>query len=129
MESITIAPEERKDLILRMKDESRSSTSLLLKRRVQALELDACILRCEAPVDLVTCSVASLLPRSRLGLECLKIRHSSIQALPAQYAELDHCYVQLATVLGRVVDLQLLAKSFGLSRIEHNVEGSKRYGC
>ena len=76
-----------------------TSTPLLLERRVQSLELDACILRSEAPLDLSGRGVASLLLGSHLRLEALEIWHSSIEALSAEYTQLDLGHVEPAAML------------------------------
>jgi hypothetical protein len=87
------------------------STLLLLKRRIEALELDACILRAEAPVDLGAHFVAPFLPGSHLCFESLEVGHSPIEALSAEHAQLDLGHVEPRAVLGRVVDLQLVVAS------------------
>src|SRR5215218_103123 len=103
-------------------DDTRS-TPLLLERRVQSLELDAGILRTEAPLDLSGRGVASLLPGTHLRLEALEIWHSSIQALPTEYAQLDLGHVEPRGVLGRVFDLKRLSEAPGLLGLEYLIQG------
>jgi hypothetical protein len=59
------------------------STLLLLKRRVQPLELYARILRSEAPLDLDVRSIAPILPGRGFPFEGLEVRHPPLKALAA----------------------------------------------
>jgi hypothetical protein len=60
-----------------------SSTPLLLKRRVQPLELYARITRSEAPLDLDARSIAPFLPGRGFPFEGLEVRNPPLEALAA----------------------------------------------
>ena len=62
------------------------------------------------PVDLGLAVVSIPFPRCDLAAHRLEVGDASIQALPAQCAQLDFCNVEPAAVLGRVVDFQALGQ-------------------
>src|SRR3954452_7969287 len=85
-----------------------TSSSPILKYRVEASELDPCIRRRETPLDLDTPLVPLLFPRRHLPLQLLPGLDPPSQTLAGQHRQLDLRHVQPAPVLRRVVDLQPL---------------------
>jgi hypothetical protein len=89
---------------------------------VEALELDAGVVGCEAPVDLGAESVSLPLVGSDLLLEGLDVRYPTVEALAAEHREFDLGDVEPTAVLGSQVDLELVAEALGLGGWEGFVE-------
>ena len=85
-----------------------------------------CLLRGELPFDPRARLVALALPRVDLGDEDFTLANSAIQALTAQYADLDFHHVEPARMFRRVVKLQALKDAVCLGRREGFVQG---LGC
>ena len=68
------------------------------------LELDACIGRCEPPVDPSAFGVAALFPRRHLLLQRLTVGDSSVQTLTAQHAQLDLGHARARFANGHLVE-------------------------
>src|SRR5262245_29974327 len=93
-----------------------------LKCRVEALELDASIGGCKAPVGFDIVSVAMEEPGANLALEAAPVRDTPIEALMGQDSKLGLGHVEPAAVLGRVVPFEALDEAPCLQRRKRLVE-------
>ena len=91
-------------------------------------QLSICVLTSEVPLNGSLFGISCLLPRIDFGLKLLAAANSPIQALPAQYADLNFRHVQPARVLGRVVELHATQQLRGRTLAEHIVEAPSEVG-
>src|SRR5207249_2799249 len=94
----------------------RASVASRLKSWVELLEVNAGVLRGELPVDVCVGGVSRNLPGPHFPTKGGWIHNPAAEALNGQDAELDLGYVQPASVLGRVVNLELLRNPARLFR-------------
>src|SRR5215813_5472356 len=100
----------------------RTSGPTLLKRRVEAFQLDTGVGRREVPVGLCIAGIATCLPGVDLTGEHLGIRDAPVEALAGEDGQLGFGEVQPAAVLGRVMPLEPLDQAARLGRLENLVE-------
>src|SRR5262245_66305058 len=86
----------------------RASGLNQLKCRVEALELDAGIGGCKAPVSFDIVSVAIAEPGGNLALEAAPVRDTPIETLIGQDSKLGLGHVEPAAVLGCEVPFEAL---------------------
>src|SRR5262245_8184629 len=79
-----------------------------LKCRVEALQLDAGVSGCKAPVSFDVMNIAVAEPGGDLPLEVATVRDAPIETLTGQDSELGLGHIQPAAVLGRVVPFEAL---------------------
>ena len=87
-------------------------------RRVESLEFDPSIGGGEAPVNGGPLDIAIMHPGGDLIDEGGFVRNAAVQALAGQDAEFRFGHVEPASMLGRVVDFQLVTQSPGFVRLE-----------
>src|SRR5262249_61782574 len=93
----------------------RTSGLNRLKCRVEALELDAGVNGCKAPVRFDVMSVALAEPSGDLAFEAAPVGDAPIKTLGGQDSELGFGHIEPATVLGRVVPFETLDETPRLS--------------
>src|ERR1700676_2935368 len=82
----------------------------------------------EAPLDGTPGGVAAFLPGADLATDRSQVRHSSIQALSREDADLDLGHVQPAGVRGRVVKLDTAQQALCSLDAEHFLKTTAKVG-
>src|SRR5271166_1181067 len=86
------------------------------------LELDASVVRGEAPVGLGVAEVAVFDPGADLADEGFVVWDAPIEALGSEYGEFGFCQIEPGAMLGRVDPFELIYEATRLGRGEGFVE-------
>ena len=95
-----------------------TTTSFLLKLRIQAFELDACIVGRELPVDNGPGCIAAIRPRVGLAAQGVDVVDAPIETLLGEDAQFDLGAIEPTAVFGGVVNLQAVQESTRFLRWE-----------
>ncbi len=82
------------------------------------MQFHPCIRSSKLPIGFSLLGVTALGPRLDLGDGRVFFGYSLGKALPAEMAELNLCHVQPASMLGCIMDVELVGYSFGLHGLE-----------
>src|SRR3974390_1142164 len=93
---------------------------------IEAGELFASLVCCEAPIDAGAGGVSILLPFGDLGFEEVAFADAAVEALTVQHADFNFDHVQPTGVLWRVVELQTVEDAMRLGGGERFIQSAWR---
>jgi hypothetical protein len=92
------------------------------------MQLHTGVLRRKQPIDSQLSSIAFVLKRLHIEVQCLFVRHIVGPGLPGKDTELNLSHVQPTPMFGRVMKLQPMSQSIGFSRLKRFIQSGDSMG-
>src|SRR5690606_7403466 len=93
--------------------------------RVQFLQSNTRISRCETPVNCSLVTITLRFPCQRFAGKKFSIGNISIQALATQHTQLDLSHIEPAAMLGCEMEFQSIQNAASLRRLKGFIQGSR----